>query len=480
MDTIRERHWNTLSKKYSTTPKNSFFRRSYRKVLAHYYDKWLPQEGSILDIGCGDGLLLSELTKKNTRNAGQRNFEGMDLSETMLAAAKEKCPEATLHMDNAETHVFQKKYQAIILSDTLNETFDVQGLLQNIVDGLQDGGRLVVNIHNTLWRPLLGLAAFLRLIPKRSKQNWLSVDDVENLLDLAGWETIRREPRILIPLPMGGIGTWINRIFSPLLPWFCLSIFLVARPYPKQSSYPKDNYSVSVIVPARNEEGNIENVLRRTPRMGLWTEIIFVEGGSSDDTWEEIRKAEESPPEGLRVRGFQQEGKGKGDAMRKGYAHAEGDIIIILDADLTVPPEDLGKFHECLASGKAEFVNGVRLVYPMEEEAMRFLNMCGNKFFSIAFSKVLGFSIKDTLCGTKAFWRKDYQEIARWRDTFGDIDPFGDFDLIFAARAMNLKIRDLPIRYQSREYGETQIHRWKDGWRLFKMVFFAARKFTFN
>jgi len=484
MDKIRKRYWESLQNKYHTSPRKNFFRRGYRKVLARYYDHFLPREGDILEAGCGDGMLLHELVHRNeaTMVKGQsaRAYEGMDLSEGMVRAARELCPNLSILLDNVETCRFEKKYQAILLSDTLNETFDVQMLLQNLHSGLTDQGRLVLNIHNTLWRPVLSLAGFLRLIPTRSKQNWLSRDDLENLLDLAGWETLYCEPRILIPLPLGGVGTWINRLFAPLLPWFCLSIFFVARPQPQTRKDSDPEYSASVIVPARNEEGNIGNILLRIPRMGSWTEIIFVEGGSSDDTWQKIKEAEESPPEGMIVRGYQQKARGKGDAMRTGYAQAKGDVVMILDADLTVPPEDLPKFYHCLISRKADFVNGVRLVYPMEDQAMRFLNMCGNKFFSLAFSLVLGFPIKDTLCGTKVFWRKNYEEMAKIREDFGEMDPFGDFDLIFAARFMNMKIRDLPIRYQSRDYGETQIHRWKDGWRLLKMVFFAARKFMFR
>ena len=176
---------------------------------------------------------------------------------------------------------------------------------------------------------------------------------------------------------------------------------------------------------------------------------------------------------------LRQTGIGKADAVRLGFQHASGDILMILDADLTVPPENLPRFFEALVSGKGEFINGVRLVYPMEEQAMRSLNLLGNKFFSTAFSWLLGQSIKDTLCGTKVLWKKDYEIIAANRSYFGDFDPFGDFDLIFGAAKQNLKIVDLPIRYRERTYGSTNISRWKHGMLLMRMVAFAARRIKF-
>jgi glycosyltransferase involved in cell wall biosynthesis len=235
---------------------------------------------------------------------------------------------------------------------------------------------------------------------------------------------------------------------------------------------------VSVIVPARNEAGNIRRILRETPEMGGGTELIFVEGHSTDDTAGEIERAIAETP-GRRAVLLRQTGKGKGDAVRLGFAAAEGEILMILDADLTVPSETLPRFYEALRSGKGEFANGVRLVYPMEKEAMRFLNLVGNKFFSLAFSWLLGQPVKDTLCGTKALWRVDYEKIAKNRSCFGDFDPFGDFDLLFGAARLNLKIMEVPIRYRERSYGRTNISRWRHGWLLLRMVLFAVRRIKF-
>jgi glycosyltransferase involved in cell wall biosynthesis len=231
-------------------------------------------------------------------------------------------------------------------------------------------------------------------------------------------------------------------------------------------------------VPARNEAGNIEQLIDRVPEMGGGTEIIFVEGHSTDDTYAAIERAIAAHPERT-CKLLKQPGKGKGDAVRAGFAVATGDILTILDADLTVPPEDLPAFFDAMHSGKADFANGVRLVYPREEKAMRMANLIGNKFFGLAFSWLIGQRIKDTLCGTKTMWKKDYDLLAANRSYFGDFDPFGDFDLLFGAARMSLKIVDVPVRYRQRTYGETNIQRWRHGILLLRMVMFAARRMKF-
>lgn len=214
--------------------------------------------------------------------------------------------------------------------------------------------------------------------------------------------------------------------------------------------------------------------------MGKWDELIFVEGNSSDDTKKEIKRViQKYQKERNLVLIDQGRGRGKGDAVRKGFAKARGDILMILDADLTMPPEELTKYYKIISSGIGEFVMGSRLVYPMENQAMRFLNIIGNKFFSLVFSFLLDQKIKDTLCGTKVLFKKHYEQIVKNRSYFGDFDPFGDFDLIFGAAKLNLKIVEVPIRYKARTYGETNISRFKHGFLLLKMVIFASRKIKF-
>jgi glycosyltransferase involved in cell wall biosynthesis len=200
-----------------------------------------------------------------------------------------------------------------------------------------------------------------------------------------------------------------------------------------------------------------------------------VEGHSTDGTLEEIHRVR-SKYSGSEIKVITQPGIGKADAVHAGFNIARGDILMILDADLTMPPEDLPKFYHALVSGKGEFINGSRLVYPMEKEAMRFLNMIANRIFSLLFTYLLNQRFTDTLCGTKALYRFHYQKIAANRSYFGDFDPFGDFDLIFGATKLNLKIVEIPIRYASRQFGISQISRLSHGFLLIKMVFFAFRK----
>ena len=259
---------------------------------------------------------------------------------------------------------------------------------------------------------------------------------------------------------------------------FALTNFILARPMPKKSLNEKD-LSISVIIPARNEEGNIKNIMNRVPNMGKGTEILFVEGHSNDNTFETIKKAIDDNPD-RQCKLLKQAGYGKGDAVRIGFNHAKGDILMILDADMTVPPEDLPRFLDALIKGKGDFINGVRLVYPMENHAMRFWNLVGNKFFSLVFSYLIGQPVKDTLCGTKVLKKIDYDRIAKNRIYFGNFDPFGDFDLLFGAAKLNLKIVDLPVRYRDRTYGTTNIQRWKHGWILLRMVLLAARRLKFK
>ncbi len=299
------------------------------------------------------------------------------------------------------------------------------------------------------------------------------------MLYLSGFSMIRHWQEILCPLRMPVVDSLCNRYLVKIAPFRvgALTNFIICRRVEQSDSLEREP-TVSVVVPARNEAGNVDNIFRRVPEMGAGTELIFVEGHSSDGTYEAIERTAAKYP-GKRVKIMRQSGRGKGDAVRAGFAAADGDVLMILDADLTVAPEDLPRFYSVLRSGKGEFVNGVRLVYPMEAQAMRFFNLIGNKFFAVAFSWLLGQTIKDTLCGTKVLSRRNYELLARNRGYFGEFDPFGDFDLIFGAAKLNLKIVDVPIRYADRTYGETNIARWRHGWLLIRMVMFACTRIKF-
>ena len=445
----------------------------YHKRLQDVLQFVVPPGQLIIDIGCGQGDLLSSM--KPTYGVG------VDFSANIIERAQKRYP--SLHFIQADAHELdpdpQTKFDFVILSDLVNDLWDVQSVLQNIRSFTTPKSRIIITFYSRLWEFPLWIVKKLWLAKPSLFQNWLTVEDLAGLLSLTDFEVIRNWDEMIWPMRTPVIHTLLNRFVAKIWPFkiFALTHVIVAKPCANNVVLPSAP-KVSVIVPARNEAGNIARIFAAVPEMGCGTELIFVEGHSTDDTYSTIENTINANPH-RPSQLLRQEGKGKGDAVRLGFKHATGDILMILDADLTVPPEDLPRFYEVLVSGKAEFVNGVRLVYPMEKEAMRFFNIMGNKFFSLAFSWLLGQPIKDTLCGTKVLWKADYERIAANRSYFGDFDPFGDFDLLFGAAKLNLKICEVPIRYRERTYGTTNIQRWKHGWLLLRMVCFAAGKIKF-
>ncbi|MBV9392543.1 MAG: glycosyltransferase [Verrucomicrobia bacterium] len=454
-------HYNSVPPSQSST--------NYLRLVARYYNQIIPPDASVLEIGCGSGQLLHLLRAKKKA--------GVDISERQIQEAIRLNPDAEFFIQAGEyLSLPTRKYDYIVISDTLNYAADVQQFLQAVKGVASARTRLVANFYNSLWRPLVWLGTQIGLRPSHPESNWLAKGDVASLMMLTGWELIKFESRILCPIELCSLDRLINKWLAPVLPGICLSTFVIARP--GVAPLDPEEMSVSVVVPARNEAGNIQSAMNRIPTMGKWTEIIFVEGHSRDNTWEEIRKAQ-CPEDNKRIKILKQSGTGKGNAVREGFAIAEADILMILDADLTMPPEELRKYFEAMVHGRCEFANGSRLVYPMQDRAMKFLNLCANKTFSLVFSWLLGQQVKDTLCGTKALFRSDYQRLALNRSYFGDFDPFGDFDLLFGASRLNLKIVDIPIRYCDRTYGTTNIRRWAHGWLLLRMVLFAAKRLKF-
>jgi hypothetical protein len=371
-----------------------------------------------------------------------------------------------------------EKFDYIILSDLVGYLYDIHLVFQRLRKVCHSRTRLVIHWYSRLWQPILVLAEKMGLKYPQPMLNWTTVEDIQNLLRLAGFEVVHHRGHILLPKQVPFLATLANRYLAhlPGFRWMCLTNWIVARPFGlrRLDSVPR----VSVICPCRNEAGNIEHIVQRLPLMGSHTELIFVEGHSRDNTLEQCRHVAASVPK-KDIKVFVQAGKGKGDAVRVGFSQASGDILMILDADLSVAPEDLPQFYDALVGGQCEFVNGSRLVYAKDPKAMRFLNLLGNKFFALLLSRLLGQAIKDSLCGTKVLYRSDYERIAKSRGYFGDFDPFGDFDLLFGAAKQNLKIVELPIRYRQRIYGTTNISRFTHGSLLLKMCFTAANKLLF-
>ncbi|RPI72574.1 MAG: glycosyltransferase, partial [Desulfobacteraceae bacterium] len=422
---------------------------------------------SVLELGCGTGELLEAL--KPSRGVG------IDFSGGMLEEARRKFPHLEFRQMDIDTlETWEETFDIIVLSDVIGHLQDIETVLKRIKHFCRPDTRIVISYYNFLWEPVLRLGELLKLKMPQKQQNWLSPEDICNLLFLSGYQTIKAENRLLLPKNVPGLSRLINKYlaFLPGINRLTLCRYIVARPIGQRDG---KEYSVSILVPCRNEKGNVEEAVKRIPNFGRHQEILFVEGGSSDGTREEIERVRRQYAD-RDIRLLIQDGKGKGDAVRKGFAGAKGEVLMILDADLTMPPEDLPKFYRALADDLGEFINGCRLVYPMEKQAMRFLNLLGNKFFSMMFTWILHQRFKDTLCGTKVLFKTDYEKIRAQRHYFGDFDPFGDFDLILGAVRLNLKVVEIPIRYRDRLYGTTNIQRFRHGWLLLKMTLFAFRK----
>ncbi len=464
VEALRE-HYDQLAVKSGYYKK---INRYYYNLLYKQYRFYIPEGKKVLEIGCGAGYLLNALKP----SAGV----GVDLSPNMVEAARKKFPHLHFYAGQHQDIGGDDKFDYIVLSGVLGEIEDIQVFLSGLHRFCHKDTRIVIEYYSYLWQYLLKLAEKVRLkIPQRT-QNWITHHDIANFLNLSGHEPIKLERCVLCPVFIPIVSHILNRYVAklPLINPLALIHFIVARPVWADHQ----QYSVSMVVPCRNEKGNIEEVITRTPMFGTHQEFIFVEGHSKDGTYEEIERVMKCHPE-KDIKLFRQPGMGKGDAVHHGFSRAQGDILMILDADLTVPPEEMPKFYEAIRSNKGEFINGSRLVYPKEKESMRFLNLVANKSFGLFFTWLLGQRFKDTLCGTKVISRRNYQELIAHKAYFGDFDPFGDFDLIFGAVKMNLKVIEVPVHYKARHYGTSQIQRFRHGLLLVKMCSFALRKIKF-
>ncbi len=469
MEVNKKKYFNTIA---PTRIKQRKAKSYYWNDITNYCDYFIHEDISVLEIGCGTGELLNEIKAKNK--------VGIDFSELMIENAKRQFPNLDVRVMAAEEIQLEQKFDLIILSNLIGYLDDIQLVFEKLHSVCHANTKIIVTYYNFLWEPILKFGEWIGIKTKTPRQNWLSLGEINNLLFLSGFQVYRNSRSMIFPLYIPLISELMNNVLAklPLLKLLSINNYTFAKALP--NNFIEKDLSVSIVVPARNESGNIQNLLNRLPLLGSSTELIFVESGSTDDTWEKIKTGQDSSTANFKIEAIQIAEKGKAPAVRKGFDVATGDVLMILDADLTVAPEDLVKFYNTIASGKADFVNGSRLVYPMEKEAMRFLNLLGNKFFSQTFTWLLDQPIKDTLCGTKVLLKKDYQRLVSNRPYFGDFDPFGDFDLLFGAHKLNLCMVELPVRYHERTYGRTNISRFKHGLLLLKMCFFAARKVKFK
>jgi SAM-dependent methyltransferase len=450
--------------------------RYYYDYLTRILRVRVPEGLRVLDLGCGAGHLLAAL--RPSRGVG------IDVSAPAVREARERHGSERLSFlqgDFSDPAVLAEAggpFDVVLLVNVVTHLTDVQATLEALHAVVHPRTRVLIYSYSRLWQPMLRLAEMLGMKYAQPPESWLPPEEVKSMLSLADFEVVRDDAHLVCPVRVPLVADLLNRYVGrlPLLDSLSLVFGIVARPAPARTAAARPaRPSVSVVIPCRNESGHIRPLVSSLPALPEGSEFLFVEGNSTDDTAAVIERAVAENP-GLPLRFFRQPGKGKGDAVRFGFAQAKGDVLLILDSDLGVAPGDVPKFVAALARGKGEMVNGSRLVYPMEGKAMRFLNLLANKFFAFLFSWLLGQQVRDTLCGTKALWREDYERIAANRSYFGDFDPFGDFDLLFGAARLNLRIVDLAVRYHERRYGETNISRFSHGWLLLQMSGFAARK----
>lgn len=435
----------------------------YHQQVVSFYQSIVPSTSSVLHIQCKNGYILEGL---NVAKA-----IGVESDKVSLSIARKRYPQYQFY--TAINEVPLQKFDYIVLSFATMETEDIHHLLMAIQKFCHQDTRIIIESYRLLWAPILWITQKLGLRRPTRLKNWVSTRDLQGFISLAGLQTITTGNYMLMPIRIPIISWFLNTFIAhlPIVNRLCLHQWVLVRP---QHRVPKEAPLVSVIIPCRNEKGNVEAAITRTPLLGKHTEFIFVEGHSGDGTFEEIERIKNVYAQ-MDISCYKQEGKGKGDAVRKGFSHARGDILIILDGDLTVPPEEMQKFYDTLINGYAEFVNGSRLVYGMESQAMGFLAWLANHGFGWIISWIIGQPITDTLCGTKVMWKKDYELIAANRNAMGLWDPFGDFDLLFGAAKINLKIVDVPIHYKRRTYGTTNIFRSKEVWFLIWMCMRAWR-----
>jgi SAM-dependent methyltransferase/glycosyltransferase involved in cell wall biosynthesis len=467
-------------------------RSTWRAQNSYYYDYLkelvcflVPAGKKVLSLGCGTGELLAATEPEIGT--------GIDISPAMIERAQQlhsKHNRLKFQVADAQNYSTEQRYDYILMFNLIGDLADVWQCFRNSRALLADDGLVVVAYFNAAWEPLLKLGEKFGLKMPQQEQNWLGQADIKNLLELNGYELVKEGRGLLLPKYVPLLSTFMNRIVAkvPLISQLCLTTYAVARriELPETGQKP----SVTVLIPCRNEKGNIRAAIERTPMMGSHTEILFVDGNSNDGTVEEIEAVIAEYGESRDIKLLHQlppgsedgagHGKmlklGKGDAVRKGFMAAECDLLMILDADLTVPPEELPLFYQAIVDNRGQFINGTRLIYPMEKDAMRFLNKIANRIFGLLFSWLLSQRLKDTLCGTKVLYKKDYLKIAENREYFGDFDPFGDFDLLFGASKMNLKIVEVPVHYAERTYGDIKIERFKHGLLLIKMSVIAFLK----
>lgn len=461
---IREKNNSIAQQREGWINRNPYYYSEVIKSLRFI----IPEGSSVLHVRCSTGFLLNAL--KPSRGVG------IDDSDKQIEIARRRFPELSFHDSSPESPVVEGVFEYIIIS-SVEDIVDLKAVLDGLKSNANRSTRFILLHYNFLWHPLVQLAENLHLKIPQKLHNWFSLKDINNILLLSNYEPIHTKKVVLFPYYIPLLSYLLNRFVArfPLFRGLTMTRLTVAR----MMDVKTKEYSVTVVVPCKNEAGNIESAVQRIPEMGKGTEIIFGDDKSTDGTKEKVLEMIKKYPQ-KNIRVLDGPGICKAENVWTCFDQAKGDILMILDADLTVIPEELPYFYEAITRNHGEFINGSRLVYPMHKDAMKPVNMLGNKFFSTLFSYILDTTIKDTLCGTKVLWREDYQNIKKLRGTWGIQDRWGDYELIFGSAKRHLKIVDLPVHYMDRTYGETKMtNRFKNGWIMLRMCMVSLKKIKF-
>jgi hypothetical protein len=445
----------------------------YYELLSRLLRFLVEPQKKVLSVRCDTGSVLAALRPSDGK--------GVDICTEIVEIARQRNPSFNFAVAFPDKNEFRELFGEdenfdYILFNDIGDTVDVLQAFQNLKPLCRRHTRLLVTTYNHFWEPLVTFAEWTGMKVPRVEQNWLSTTDIRNLMKLAGFEALEMHRIVLLPKYVPLVSVFLNRFCArlPLLNRLCMTQVVVARLLPPP--LPKEELSVSVIIPCKDEKGNVEAAVQRIPQLGRETEIIFCDDQSSDDTAEEVMRVRASYPH-KKIRLEKGPGICKSKNVWTGFNAATGDILMILDADLTTMPEQLVYFLDVIASGQAEFVNGSRLIYPVPKGAMNTANMLGNNFFSGAFTYLLGQRVKDTLCGTKVLWRSDWERIRPMLGSWGTEDRWGDYELLFGAAKLNLKILDLPVHYQERIYGSTKMTKvFRNGLVMLKMCWHGFLK----
>jgi hypothetical protein len=438
----------------------------YYELLNRLFRFLVEPEKKVLSVRSDTGNLLAVVRPSSGK--------GIEICDEIAEIAKQRNPSFEFAVAFPDKQEFQRafnpdeKFDYIFFND-IGDTVDVLQALRNLRPLCQRHTRVLITTYNHLWEPFVTFAEWIGMKVPRTEQNWLSTSDIQNLLKLAGFEALETHRIVLFPKYLPLVSGFLNRFCArlPFLSKLCMTQVVVARMLPMPVL--REKLEVSVVIPCKNEKGNVEDAVRRIPHLAGRTELIFCDDQSTDGTAEEVLRVQSLYP-GTNIRLEHGPGVCKSRNVWTGFDSAKGDILMILDADLTTIPEELPYFVDVMVSGQAEFVNGSRLVYPVPKGAMTGANMLGNKFFSVAFTYLLGQRVKDTLCGTKVLWRSDWQRIKPMLGSWGIEDRWGDYELLFGAAKLNLKILDLPVHYQERIYGSTKMTKvFRNGLVMLKM-----------